>query len=567
MFCLSYSCPASSPGPLYIHNALPELTLGRKGQIVNFTDDKSCSRSHCTFVVKNRSLYCTDLKAKFGTSYSNSGDDDKHYTKLTPSEETLIFDASEVDGNNPSDEEKVVHLKLGAYSTVLTVKLHPVVICTTTFNPALSTSLTEALLPFDVSKRISLTRTTHLITDKTRPTCKFIISKLTGIPVVGIEYAVALHDLPNYGLDGLPSESDFKVSSNTSGTQEICESEFHKNLAGVTVLSPVEGDDETLCEAAGAEIIRLYEGADVDLNAYENTRIVYLKSKGNEHEAITRFKTMGLKGVDAKGVASCCQSEDGGQLLSVDNEEVSPWKKKAKVSPFKKKKVEEVVEVDSDATTDDDVPPPTPKTPPKKKKEKEKRTPKPKPPMMSASQRGPLSKSSKSKSSSPAAPGPDATPSNSDSEDSAQPLAKPEKDLMSLTHPDGFMAAAPSNMLERSAFRRPGISNDHTTVSKKLVVVRISSSTSVAASSLGSKRFRKNFVLNRFTGSDTNSSPTKKGRKKKYDVIGLTPVLPKESEREIRIDRERRELERAQEEAERLFKGGEEKQTTKRKRR
>lgn len=84
---------------------MPELTLGRKGQIVNFTDDKSCSRSHCIFVVRDKSLYCTDLKAKFGTSISRKGDKEECYDKLTPSEETMIFDGSEINDDDDDDEE------------------------------------------------------------------------------------------------------------------------------------------------------------------------------------------------------------------------------------------------------------------------------------------------------------------------------------------------------------------------------------------------------------------------------------------------------------------------------
>ena len=84
------------------------------------------------------------------------------------------------------------------------------------------------------------------------------------------------------------------------------------------------------------------------------------------------------------------------------------------------------------------------------------------------------------------------------------------------------------------------------------------------SSEQGYKKFRKNFVKGVFENVDSTKKTKKKkskSKKSQHEIIGLTPVLPKESEREIRIDRERRGLERAQEEAERLFKGGEEKQT------
>ncbi|GMH65425.1 hypothetical protein TL16_g04195 [Triparma laevis f. inornata] len=157
-----------------------------------------------------------------------------------------------------------------------------------------------------------------------------------------------------------------------------------------------------------------------------------------------------------QGVACCCQAEDGGKFMNLENEEITPWGKKKP-----KPKKAEVVEVDSDATTDDEAPPPTPKSPPKKKG-KEKRAPKPKPPMIS-SQRGPLSKSKTPSTPMDTRDDDNITP-NDEEEEVVQPLAKPEKDLMTLTNPDGFLIAAP---LERSAFRRPGVSNSNTTTVNK----------------------------------------------------------------------------------------------------
>ena len=140
-----------------------------------------------------------------------------------------------------------------------------------------------------------------------------------------------------------------------------------------------------------------------------------------------------------------------------------------------------------------------------------------------------------------------------------------------ITAPFKYKTYSMPTSLRPSSGQRPGLDAEvryTQIVAASLVVVRSGRVVSPDKDQ-GFKRFRKNFVKGVFEGSAaTDQVELKKGKgngkkgkkkpkhsKRTFEFIGLTPVLPKESEREIRMEKERRELERAQEEAERMFMG------------
>ena len=156
------------------------------------------------------SICATDLGSKFGTFIRKDSDED-FTTKLDPNSETpLTF----------NEDTNTAQVKLGAYTTVLTIKRINVNPCTTTFTPALDQSQSDSLSFAGSSKTLNLLpssppTTTHLVATVRRPTLKFIACQLSSVPVVTPGWAAALAAMSP--TSPWPEEADYTVPD--TGTQ------------------------------------------------------------------------------------------------------------------------------------------------------------------------------------------------------------------------------------------------------------------------------------------------------------------------------------------------------------
>ncbi|GMI33705.1 hypothetical protein TrCOL_g743 [Triparma columacea] len=341
-----------------------KLKCGRKGDSLDvvFSNDKSCSRSHCEVAVARLSElkasgreYClsaehssqfqasnlpsTQASSKPMLSYfSQSVNPSMTPTQTQNHDGTTPLPSFQLDNINPDvvititdlgskfgtfvGEEKhrlpnetptILKLgamgsgivQVGAQNSKLRITRIPLVLC---FSAVSDKSLLEDPKKADTIGAIcgrtwSCRSSTHLVTDARKNTGKNIMAWATSRPVITTKWVEALMARTR-GSDPIPDEFDYEPSG-TLKLDRVDQSLPRNNtLENVYLLSLMKEELEELAIAGGGKVKRCYEMSDKeffeDKGAWLKTLIVANLSPGVKKNSVVLLEPRGGKEVDAE---------------------------------------------------------------------------------------------------------------------------------------------------------------------------------------------------------------------------------------------------------------------------
>mmetsp|Transcript_11552 Transcript_11552/g.23703 ORF Transcript_11552/g.23703 Transcript_11552/m.23703 type:complete len:707 (-) Transcript_11552:6-2126(-) len=458
---------------------------------------------------------------------------------------------------------------------------------------------------------------THLITDRRANTGKNIMAWATSRPVVTLKWVEALM-AREHGADPIPEECDFDPPGTCAVDNVDQLIPRNKTLENVYLISLLEEEIEELAIAGGAKVKRAHEMSDEDfyetkgswlktlivanlVHGVKKNSVVLLEPRGGkpvEPEVKKRrdylLETFGIPLTDQTQLATSITEIKGlkdkddkkdltktlwsGRKVAKNRKKGAPipmlssskylnesfgseedMQEDGEVEKPQQKQKEQEEEEDSDATDDEGMSmmTPAPPPPPKASKKRKKDAPPPSPMISKKQKRGkPTSKAASQK--------PEDTlddmedKSDEEQEPPPPPLPEPKLKLGDLVGSGGWLKIAPA---DRSDYKRPGFEEiegmpqaETELVRSSILVVRTMEDSRKARED--SKKKKKKKTKSRGYAGPNFSRFRKNTIVRRWPMVtSMKAVLPKESERELALQTTQRDIERRQEEAERLFGG------------